>query len=98
MFLILWEYTVKPEKVAAFKEMYGPAGSWARLFESADGYISTTLSKKLGADNVYLTEDRWESETQFRRFVKESEVEYKRLDSIGDELTESEVWIGEYVV
>lgn len=98
MYLILWEYKVRPDKVEAFEEFYGSEGAWAKLFAKAEGFLGTTLSKKLGEDNVYLTEDRWETRERFERFSDENKAEYARLDVVGDELTESEVKIGAYEI
>ncbi len=43
VFEIVWEYEVRPEKVAAFEVLYGPEGDWAYLFSRADGYVETRL-------------------------------------------------------
>jgi hypothetical protein len=43
MHVILWEFTVKPEKLQAFLHAYGPEGDWAKLFGQTKGYRGTEL-------------------------------------------------------
>jgi hypothetical protein len=38
MFLVLWEYEVKPGSEKRFEKAYGPAGDWAQLFRT-DSHI-----------------------------------------------------------
>ena len=41
----IWEYTVRPERVAEFEQAYGPDGEWVRLFRRAGGYVRTELHR-----------------------------------------------------
>ncbi len=34
MFLILWEFEVKPGEETAFEKVYGPEGQWVELSEA----------------------------------------------------------------
>jgi hypothetical protein len=43
MHVILWEFTIKPEKQQTFLDAYGPEGNWAQLFRRAEGYLGTEL-------------------------------------------------------
>ncbi len=43
MYIIVWEFVVRPEKVTAFVAAYQSDGAWAKLFAQADGYIGTEL-------------------------------------------------------
>jgi hypothetical protein len=45
MYLILWEYHVKPEKRAEFEQIYSPGGAWAELFQKGTGYLGTELMR-----------------------------------------------------
>ena len=46
VFEIVWEYEVRPEKVAAFEVLYGPEGYWARLFRRAAGPTYAALDRR----------------------------------------------------
>ena len=43
MYVIVWEFVVRPEKVDAFVAADKSDGAWAKLFAKADGYIGTEL-------------------------------------------------------
>jgi hypothetical protein len=32
MFVVVWQFEIAEEKIAAFEASYGPAGAWAQLF------------------------------------------------------------------
>ena len=36
----VWEFQVRPGRESEFESHYGPDGTWARLFRSAEGYLS----------------------------------------------------------
>jgi hypothetical protein len=41
MFLILWEFEVKPGYEQSFEFAYGPEGAWTQLFRRDPGYLKT---------------------------------------------------------
>jgi hypothetical protein len=45
MFLILWEFEVKPGEERAFEKVYGPEGPWVELFQGDPHYRQTLLLK-----------------------------------------------------
>ena len=71
MFIVVWQFEIAEENVAAFEAAYGPDGSWAQLFRSSPEYRGTELLRDAYISGNYLTIDRWASENAFRAFRKE---------------------------
>jgi heme-degrading monooxygenase HmoA len=94
--VIVWEYEVRPEQVAAFEALYGPDGDWTRLFGKGDGYVETLLFRDTGRPTRYLTIDRWRSRAAYEAFVSSSRSLYAALDRRGDALTVSERRVGTF--
>jgi heme-degrading monooxygenase HmoA len=93
---IFWEYEARPEQTAAFEELYGAEGEWARLFRRADGYVETLLFRDTDRPTRYLTIDRWRSRAAFDAFVEAAGPAYAALDRRGDALTVRERRIGAF--
>lgn len=98
MFIVVWQFEIAEEKVAAFEAAYGPAGSWAQLFGSSPDYHGTELLRDAYIPGGYLTIDRWTSEAAFRAFRRAHDAEYEKLDRACDALTARETRIGAYTV
>jgi heme-degrading monooxygenase HmoA len=98
MFVVVWQFEVAEEKIAAFETAYGPAGSWAELFRLSTDYHGTELLRDAYVSGRYLTIDRWTSEESFRAFRRDHDGEYESLDRACDSLTSGETRIGTYTV
>ena len=98
MFVVVWQFEIAEEKVAAFEAAYGPAGAWAQLFRASPNYLGTELLRDAYIPGAYLTIDRWASEEDFRAFRKDHDPEYESLDRTCDALTSRETRIGAYTV
>lgn len=96
MFVVVWQFEIAEEKIAAFEAAYGPEGAWARLFRISPNYLGTELLRDAYVPGSYLTVDRWQSEAHFRAFRKEHDQEYEVLDRECDALTSTETRIGAY--
>ncbi len=96
MFVVVWQFEIAEEKIAAFEAAYGPEGSWAQLFRTSPGYQGTELLRDAYISGLYLTIDRWTSEDAFRAFRKDNDAGYEALDRACDALTQSETRIGAY--
>ena len=96
MFVILWQFDIVEEKVAAFEASYGPKGSWAELFGRSPEYLGTELLKDAYVPGRYVTVDRWTSEDAFRIFRKDHDPDYEALDRGCDSLVASELRIGAF--
>jgi heme-degrading monooxygenase HmoA len=98
MFVVVWQFEIAEEKVAAFEAAYGPAGTWAQLFRASPNYLGTELLRDAYIPGSFLTIDRWASEEDFRAFRKDHDPEYESLDRSCDSLTSRETRIGAYTV
>jgi len=98
MFVVVWQFEIAEEKMAAFEAAYGPDGAWAKLFRTSPDYRGTELLRDAYVAGSYLTIDRWASEEAFRAFRKEHDAEYEVLDRKCDALTSRETRVGAYTV
>jgi heme-degrading monooxygenase HmoA len=96
MFVVVWQFEIAEEKIAAFEAAYGAEGGWAQLFRSSSDYLGTELLRDAYIPGNYLTVDRWASEDAFRAFRKDHDPEYEALDRACDALTSRETRIGAY--
>jgi heme-degrading monooxygenase HmoA len=90
MFVILWEYEVKPGCEAWFESVYGPHGDWARLFQPDPHFRETRLLRDLSRPRCYFTLDYWDSENAFTQFKAAQHAAYAALDNATEGLTLSE--------
>jgi heme-degrading monooxygenase HmoA len=90
MMIRVWEYDVPEGSAADFERVYGADGGWAQLFSSSDGFEGTELFVSLSTPGRYLTVDRFQDETSWRRFQTEHRDAYLALDAESEGLTLSE--------
>jgi heme-degrading monooxygenase HmoA len=96
MFVVVWQFEVADEKIAAFETAYGPDGPWAGLFRRSPDYQGTEFLRDAYDSGKFLTIDRWTSELAFRAFRKEHDTEYETLDRACDALINRETRIGAF--
>jgi heme-degrading monooxygenase HmoA len=96
MFIVVWQFEIAEENVAAFEAAYGVNGSWAQLFRSSSDYHGTELLHDVYIPGSYLTIDRWSSEDAYRAFRKDHDAAYESLDRSCDALTRRETRVGAY--
>jgi heme-degrading monooxygenase HmoA len=96
MLYILWEFHVKPGRLAEFERRYGSHGDWATLFRRAPGYKGTTLGRSAGARGHYLVTDIWDNAESFAQFKKDFREAYSELDKLCEALTLEEKHIGNF--
>jgi heme-degrading monooxygenase HmoA len=95
VYVVIWEYQVRPGETARFERLYGPQGEWVALFRAWPGYLATDLLR--GDNGHYLTADRWDSREAYEAFQQQAATDYARIDALGDALTLSERRIGAFV-
>lgn len=98
MFVVVWQFEIAEEKIAAFESCYGPEGPWAQLFRTSPDYLGTELLRDAYVTGSYITIDRWSSEDAYRAFRKTHDADYEALDRNCDALTNRETRIGTYTV
>jgi len=93
----VWEYSVRPDRVAEFEEAYGPGGAWVRLFERASGYLRTELLRDRRSATRYVTVDYWESAEAWVTFRRTRSAEFEAIDARCEALTLDEREIGVFL-
>jgi len=98
MFIRIWHYRARPDKVAEFRTAYGPAGRWVELFRRAPGYLGTELLAAESEPLAFVTIDRWTSASAWHACFAANEGAYRALDEACTALTEEERDLGSYEV
>ena len=96
MFLVLWEFDVKPGCDERFESVYGPSGDWAQLFRLDSTYQRTLLLRDPFRDRTYVTCDFWESKKAYEAFRQNNSEEYLALDKLCEGLTLAERNFGDF--
>jgi heme-degrading monooxygenase HmoA len=96
MFLVLWEFEVKPGCEERFERVYGPGGDWDSLFHRDARHERTELFRDTTTPRVYLTADCWKSRDAYEEFLSTHEGEYQALNLSASELTANERHVGSY--
>jgi len=90
MFLILWEFEVKPGYEQRFERVYSPGGDWDSLFRLDPNHAGTHLFRDTVRPRIYLTADYWRSRHFWEEFPALRSSEYKALDAATEDLTHHE--------
>jgi hypothetical protein len=96
MFVILWEFEVKPGSEDRFQVVYGTDGPWERLFRRDLRYRQTLLLRDPTRPLFFFTLDFWESESAYDEFLLNNKSSYEALDRATDGLTDAERPVGRY--
>jgi len=96
VFVIVWSFQPRPERVSEFEAAYGADGVWARLFRKSPDYLGTELLRGNEEQEGYLTIDRWQSRAAFETFRTEHATEYQAVDRACESLTLEEQLRGEF--
>lgn len=92
----IWEYIVAADSIDEFEKLYGASGAWVELFRRADGYVRTELHRDRNHPGRYITVDYWASSKDHANFRTYFAREFEELDRFGENLTESESFLGEF--
>ena len=96
MFLVLWQFEVKPGCEQRFERVYGPGGDWDSLFQSDAHHAGTYLFRDTTNSRLYVTADFWRSRKSYEEFLQAQNATYKSLDAASGYLTLSERHLGSY--
>lgn len=96
MFLVVWEFEIKPECADRFGSVYGADGDWVQLFRSDENYQLSILVQDPSRPHVYLTLDFWNSREAYEAFKRFHHEAYLSLDRASEDLTLSERHIGSF--
>jgi heme-degrading monooxygenase HmoA len=95
-YLVVWQFRPRLGLEGSFEREYGPQGSWARLFATAEGFIRTELNRDLKDSGRYLTLDFWTSKEAYESFRAKHAAEYAGIDQECEALTIEEKYLGEF--
>ena len=98
MFVILWEFEVKPGSEGGFENAYGPEGAWVRLFQRDTHFRGTQLLRDSSRPLLYFTLDFWDSETAYNNFLNANRTAYEELDRRNEQFTLRERHIGSFAL
>jgi len=87
MFVILWEFEVKPGSEERFQNAYGPAGPWVRLFQCHPHFRGSQLQRDPSRPLYYFTIDFWDSESAYHNFLATNRAAYEEIDRLAEALT-----------
>jgi heme-degrading monooxygenase HmoA len=90
MFVILWEFEVKPGNEERFERVYGPEGAWTQLFQQDVHYRGTKLLRDVSRSLHFFTLDHWDFESAYRAFLARHTAAYQELDRSCADLTDRE--------
>jgi quinol monooxygenase YgiN len=96
MRVIVWEYMVRPDRLAEFESLYRPDGPWVELFQHSPGFVSTTLMRDAQDPLRFLIADRWTSEASYEAFKQEFAGPYQELSGRGERMHRAEHLIGRF--
>ena len=90
MFVVLWEYEVKPGREPEFEKVYGTGGDWDSLCHSNPNHAGTHLFRGTARQRVYLTTDCWHSRKSYKEFLQARRNDYHTLDAAAEILISRE--------
>jgi hypothetical protein len=82
MFLVLWEFEVKPECEERFERVYGTGGDWDSLFRRDSHHERSELFRDTDRSRIYLTADYWKSRKSYEEFLRDrgGRIQENRFD------------------
>lgn len=87
MFVILWEFEVKPGSQERFQRVYGPQGDWVQLFSRDPRFRGSQLLRDPSRTHFYFTLDFWDSESAYQDFLNAHRASYLELDRATEAFT-----------
>ena len=96
MFLIVWEYMARQDRLEEFQELYRADGPWVELFKRSPGFVSTTLMRDVRDPHRFVIADRWMSEESYEAFKQEFAADYRAMSERGERLHRAEHLIGRF--
>jgi heme-degrading monooxygenase HmoA len=96
MYVVVWSFRVRPERIRHFERIYGAEGDWAQLFSRSPGFIRTDLWRDPNVVGSYFTADYWRDPQDYDQLLRAHVGDYTRLDQESEALTLSEERIGGY--
>lgn len=96
VYVYVWEYLVRRDRLAEFESVYGAEGDWVRLFREAPGYLRTELHRDTAEPLRFITIDYWQSRQAWEAFRAKSAEAFEALDARCERLTQREAEVGRF--
>lgn len=96
MFLVLWEFEVKPSCEDRFQRIYSPGGDWDALFHRDENHLGSRLFRDVSRPGLYITMDSWNSLAAYENFLATHSAEYHQLNIACNGLTSNERYLGSF--
>ena len=97
VFVRIWQFQARADRMAEFRAAYGSNGAWAALFRRGAGYLGTEFLESTADPAIYITVDRWESAEAWEAFLRGWSDDYAALDRTCEGLTVAEEEIGVFL-
>jgi heme-degrading monooxygenase HmoA len=68
IFVILWEFEVKPGNHVPFENAYSPSDAWVQLFQRDTHFLDIQLLQDSARPPYYFTLDFWDTESSYKTF------------------------------
>ena len=94
MFSVIWKYKINITNQVAFEAAYGPDGSWAAFFRTANSYRGSLLLNHTEEKTAYLLIDQWNSQKEYEAFLEEHGATYQKMSTGFEKLYLEEERIG----
>jgi heme-degrading monooxygenase HmoA len=98
VFIIIWEFAIRPGQRAAFETAYGPEGEWAALFRGCPGFERCELLQDAEDPDRYVTLDYWQMPEAHVLGMQRIAGAYQELDARCDALTIRERRVGNFTL
>lgn len=92
----IWRYVVKPDRVDAFREAYGPNGAWAAYFSQSADYLGTDLYEDRETPGQFVTIDYFANGAARDELVTRKADAYARIDREWEQATLEEIFVGQF--
>jgi heme-degrading monooxygenase HmoA len=96
MFLVLWEFDVKPGFESRFEKVYGPDGDWAQFFRGDPHYRETRPLRDTLRSRAHMSLDFWDSRDAYEQFRQQNREAYLALDHSCEAITLCERPLGSF--
>ena len=96
VYVIIWQYDIRPAARDEFERAYGPDGAWATFFRASRDFLGTQLLRDIALPDRYVTLDHWRTEVAFVVFTTERKADYEALDRHYESLTTTEARLGAF--
>ena len=98
MYVIVWQFEVRPGGEREFEQAYGADGDWAKFFRTGTGFVSVELLRDPRNPSAYSTIDRWKTATDYEEFSRQNAIKYREIDERCERLTVKETHVGSFDV